>query len=203
MKAQRNNLNKALAKIDEVTKKFGEVEKGQKDFLTKHENEVNSVEVKRLSGLFSKTFGALTDPNKKDGYKFIDDDEAKDFERRVRDMVSGGAAQVKDDDAFVKLIESSGKAVWERTSKLREAAVNDYLRSKGKLPAKGEDKSADAEISEMQKQLSALEKDGKEDTHEAEKLRAAIKAKKEFNDDPLKGKSIGESIAEAMFAETT
>src|SRR3990167_1026730 len=203
MKAQRANLNKALAKIDEVTKKFGEVEKGQKDFLTKHENEVNSVEVKRLSGLFSKTFGALTDPNKKDGYKFIDETEAKDFEKQVRDMVSSGSKEVKDDEAFVKLIESSGKAVWERTSKLREAAVNDYLRSKGKLPAKGEDKSADAEISEMQKQLSALEKDGKEDTHEAEKLRAAIKAKKEFNDDPLKGKSIGESIAEAMFAETT
>ena len=115
-------------------------------------------------------------------------------------MVSSGAKEVKDDEAFVKLIEGSGKAVWERTGKLREAAVNEYLRSKGKPPAKGEDKSEEAELKDMQTQLSALEKDGKEDTHEAEKLRAAIKAKKEFNDDPLKGKSIGESIAEAMFA---
>jgi hypothetical protein len=202
MKAQKANLNKALDKITEISKRFETVEKGQKDFLTKHEEEVGAVEVKRLSGVFNKTFGAMTDPNKQDGFKFIDEDEAKDFEKRVREMVSSGAADIKDDEGFVKLIQDSVKAVWERTSKLRESAVNDYLRSKGKFSAKQEDKSADAEIIEMQKQLSALEKDGKEDTHEAERLRAAIKAKKEFNEDPLKGKTIGESIAEAMFASS-
>lgn len=196
LKSSRAQLKDALSKISQFEQKVGELEKGQKDFLTKHENAESAVEVKRVSEIFRKTFTEITDPSKENGYKFIDDEEKADYEAKVRDLVAKSTDNVKDDDSFVKLIQSSCKAVYDRMSKLRESYVNDYLRSKGGKPGGEETPDAAKELDTMKQQLSELEKAGKGETSEAVALRDKINKAQELIEDPLGGKSIGEVLAE-------
>lgn len=169
-KAQRSQLQNALNQINEMKSRVDGIEQKNTDFLKKQETEHTSVEVKRLSETFSKEIGALTDAQKKDGYKFIDADEQAEFDSTVRNIVASNAKNIKTDADFVKSIQDAAKAVYDKMSKRREAYVNDYLKKKGQTPK----------------------------TKDEEKP----KQKKENDDDSLNGKTIGETIADAMFAES-
>lgn len=131
MKSQREQLKKALETIKQFESKITNVEKNQNDFITKQNEEIQSVEVKRLSSVFEKEFGALTDATKQNGMRFIDEDEKKEFEAGVRNLVAGQSQNIKNDQDFIKAIQQSAKAVYDKYSKRREANVNEYLRQKG------------------------------------------------------------------------
>jgi len=203
MKASKNQLTKALAKIDDISSKFEKVEKSQQTFMSDQENADANKEIDRISGLFNKEFNSIVDPKKEGGFKFVDDEERNDYEAKVRDVVSKGSEGIKNDEEFVKLVKASSQAVYDRLKQVRENAVNDYIRSKGGKITKDGDAPKDTAVSveNMEKQLAALEKDGKKDSPEAVTLRKAIEAQKALDEDPLQGKSIGETIADAMFAD--
>lgn len=69
--------------------------------------------VRWLSELYNKEIGALTDKEKKDGYKFIDDDEAKKFDMVVRSIIAANAAGVHSEEDFVNLIRGTAKVVYD------------------------------------------------------------------------------------------
>lgn len=201
MKSTKAQLTKALKKIDDVSAKFGDVEKSHQTFITDQGKAEEDKETDRVSNIFTKEFKVITDKSRENAYKFIDDEDRQDFERKVRNIVASESGKkdstIKTDEDFVKLIKSASESIYKRISGIRESYVNDYIRSKG---GKVGDAPKDTAVSEenMKEQLAALEKDGKKDSPEAQKLRAAIKA---AEDDPLGGKTIGETIADAMFAE--
>jgi hypothetical protein len=123
-----------------------------------------NVEVKRLSELYKKEIGALTEKN-----TFMDEDERREFDAAVRNGVAVNSKDVKDDTGFVKLIQATAKAVYDKMSKRRESIVNDYLKKKGQPPKKEDEPPK----------------------------------KKTEDEDPLKGKTMGEAIADEMFSGTT
>lgn len=151
LKAQfQKQMGEGQKRIDALEAKLNGVEKTHKDFLSEKDKEAQSVEVKRLSGIYEKEIGALTDKEKKDGYKFIDEDEAREFDAAVRNSVAGSAKNVKDDASFVTLIQNTAKAVYDKIGKRRESWVSDYLKKKGQpprekdeLPKKKEDEKPD------------------------------------------------------------
>lgn len=208
MKATKAQLNKALSKIEEVSGKFEKVEQSHTTFLTDQQKAEETKEVERVSGIFNKEFSTITDPQRENAMKFVDEDDRKEFENKVRNIVAAESGKenttIKTDADFVKLIRQASDTVYKRITSIRESAVNDYLRSKGQGPAKKGDDPKDTAVSvdDMKKQLAALEKDGKKDSPEAEKLKKAIKDEEAKQDDPLGGKTIGETIADAMYADT-
>ena len=207
MKATKAQLTQALAKIENVEKKFGEVEKSQQTFVSEQGKAEEKKEVERVSGIFDKEFNAIMDPKRDKAFQFVDDEERKHFETSVRNVVAKEAGKkdsgIKTDEDFVKAIRQAGDAVYKRLQTIREAAVNDYIRKKGlPAPAKGDDsKDTAVSVDRMKEQLASLEKDGKKDSPEAEKLRKAIAEEQAKIDDPTGGKSIGELLADAMYAE--
>ena len=76
--------------------------------------------VRWLSELYNKEIRALTDKEKKDGYKFIDDDEAKKFDMIVRSIIAANAAVVRSEEDFVNLIRGTAKVVYDNMSKQRK-----------------------------------------------------------------------------------
>lgn len=76
--------------------------------------------VKRFSELYNKEIGALTDKDKKDGYKFIDENEAKEFDIAVRNAVAANSAGVNSDEDFVNLIRGTAKVAYDNMSKRRK-----------------------------------------------------------------------------------
>ena len=207
MKSTRAQLKQALSKIDEVSKKFGAVEESHKTFISGQEKADEDKEVNRISGIFTKEFDVLTDSKRDNGYKFIDDEDRQDFENKVRNIVASEAGKkdttIKNDDDFVNLIKNTSNAVYDRISKIREGYVNDYIRSKGgKVSSEGDaPKDTAVSVENMEKQLAALEQEGKKDSPDAVQLRKAIEAEKAKLDDPLGGKTIGETIADAVYAD--
>ena len=183
-KGLKSELRKQAAdsqkRIDALEAKFNGVEKTQKDFLSEQDKAEQTVEIKRLSQIYTKEVGVLTDKDKKDGYKFIDEDEQKEFDSAVRKAVAVGSKDIKDDAAFVTLIQLSAKAVYEKMSKRRETWVNDYLKKKGQ----GKEVHLSTNMS-----------------YEEGKGREKGKGVDKTDDDPLKGRSIGQAIADEMFAE--
>ena len=170
LKAQfQKQMGEGQKRIDALEAKLNGVEKKHTDFLSEQGKAEQTVEVKRLSGIYEKEIGALTDKEKKDGYKFIDEDEAREFDAAVRNGIAANAKDIKDDASFVTLIQNTAKAVYEKIGKRRESWVNDYLKKKGQLPKEGDKPPK----------------------------------KKEEEKDPLEGKSIGQIIADEMFAEKT
>lgn len=140
LKAQfQKQLGEGQKRIDALEAKLNGLEKTHKDFLSEQEKADSTVEVKRLSGIFEKEIGALTSAEKKDGYKFTDDDERKEFDTAVRNSVAANSANIKSEEDFVKLIQSSSKAVYDKMAMRREAIVNDYLKKKGQVPKKEEE----------------------------------------------------------------
>ena len=121
-------------RIDAMEAKLNSVEKGQKDFYSEQEKTGQADEEKRLSRMYEKEIGALTSTDKQDGYKFTDEDERKEFDQAVRASVATNSANVKDDESFVKLIQASAKAAYEKMAQRRESWVNEYLKKKGELP---------------------------------------------------------------------
>lgn len=202
MKSTKAQLTKALKKIDDVSAKFGDVEKSHQTFIADQGKAEEDKEVSRISDIFTKEFKVITDKGRENAYKFVDDEDRQDFEAKVRNIVSRESGKkdstVKTDEDFVKLIKSASESVYKRISGIREGHVNDYIRSKGGKPKGDAPKDTIVSLDDMKKQLAALEKDGKKDSPEAKKLKAAIEA----DDDPLGGKTIGETIADAMFAES-
>ena len=164
----RKQMSEGQKRIDALEAKLNGVEKKHTEFLSEQDKAEHAVEVKRISEIFKTEFGALIDKEKKDGYKFIDDDEKKEFDSAVRQAVANGSKDIKGDAEFVKLIQSTAKAVYDKMSKRRETWVNDYLKKKGQIPKEKEKEPA----------------------------------KKPEEDDPLKGKSIGQAIADEMFSGT-
>lgn len=126
-------------RIDALEAKLNGVEKTHKDFLSEQDKAESAVEVKRLSGIYDKEIGALTAADKKDGYKFSDEDERKEFDMAVRNSVATNSANIKDDESFVKLIQGAAKAVYEKMAVRREAWVNEYLKKKGQVPKEKEE----------------------------------------------------------------
>jgi hypothetical protein len=159
MKALKSRLNKALKSVDDLSKKVGEVEKGHKTFVDQSATAEYKAEVNRIAGMFDKEIKALTDKEKKDGYKFVDDGELSDFDaavrRSVRDAVSkvtfpeGGRLK---DEQFTKIVRESAKAVYEGMVKRREAIEQAYIKRKGGAPAGGGTK--DKEIPESKDDLT-------------------------------------------------
>ncbi len=201
MKSTKAQLTKALKKIDDVSAKFGSVEESHKTFIDSQGKAEEDKEVTRVSGIFNKEFDAITDKGRKKAYKFVNDAQLQRFENEVRDIVANGSktgSGVKTDEDFVKLIKSASEAAYKEIVDLRESAVNDYIRKKGDKPQGDALKDTTVSEENMKEQLAALEKDGKKDSPEAQKLRAAIKA---AEDDPLGGKTMGEVVAEAMLAK--
>lgn len=158
----------AQKRIDALEAKLNTVDKKHTDFLSSQEKAETTVEVKRISEIYSKEIGTLTDKEKKDGYVFIDEDEQKEFDAAVRSGVAANSKTATDDASFVKLIHATAKAVYEKMSKRRESWVNDYIKKKGKPPL--------------------------------EKEKETPKKKTDEEEDPLKGKTIGQAIADEMFA---
>ena len=136
----RNQMSESKKRIDAMEAKLNGVEKKHTDFLSEQDKAEQTVEVKRLSEIYSKEVGTLTDKEKKDGYKFIDEDEQKEFDSAVRNSIASNSKDIKSDADFVKLIQSTAKAVYDKMSKRRETWVNDYLKKKGQLPKKDEEK---------------------------------------------------------------
>lgn len=137
LKAQfQKQLGEGQKRIDALEAKLNGVEKTHKDFLSEQDKAESAVEVKRLSGVYDKEIGALTASDNKDGYKFSDDDERKEFDMAVRNSVAANSANIKDDESFVKLIQGSAKAVYEKMALRRESWVNGYLKKKGQVPKK-------------------------------------------------------------------
>lgn len=165
----KRQIGEANKKIDDLAGKLTAVDKKHTDFLSEQDKAETTVEVKRISGIYEKEIGALTEGFKKDGFEFDDDDERKEFDSAVRNTVAANSKDIKDDAGFAKLVQSTAKAVKDKISKRRESHVNKYLSKKGQPPKK-----------------------------EGE----ASKKKEEVNDDPLKGKTMGEVLAEGMFSET-
>lgn len=207
MKANKAQLTKTSAKIDELISKVGGVEKSHKTFLTDTEKAAETKEIDRVSGMFDKEFNILTDPKREKGYTFPDEEAQKDFEKKVRDVVSSESGKtdttIKTDEDFVKLIRNTSEAVYKRIQSIRETYVNDYIKSKGgKVPGEGDaPKDTAVTVDDMKAQLAQMEKDGKKDSPEAVKLKAAIEVKEAEENDPTKGKTIGETIADAVFAD--
>jgi len=162
----KNQLAEGQKRIEALEAKLNGLETTHKNFISGQEKAEQTVEVKRLSEIYSKEIGALTDKEKKDGYKFIDDDEQKEFDAAVRNGVAANSEGVKSDEEFVKLIQATAKAVYDKIGKRRESWVNDYLKKKGKAPEKKEGEPA----------------------------------KESEDKDPLGGKTIGQVLADGMFA---
>ena len=135
----QKQLSEGQKRIDALEAKLNGVEKKHTDFLSEQDKAEQTVEVKRLTEIYSKEVGALTDKEKKDGYKFIDDDEQKEFDAAVRNGVAANSKDIKDDVAFVKLIQTTAKAVYDKMSKRRESWVNGYLKKKGQVPKEDEE----------------------------------------------------------------
>lgn len=137
LKAQfQKQFGEDQKRIDALEAKLNGVEKTHKDFLSEQDKAESAGEVKRLSGMYEKEIGALTSADKKDGYKFTDDDERKEFDTVVRNNVAANSANIKSDEDFVKLIQSSAKVAYDKMAARRESIVNDYLKKKGQVPKK-------------------------------------------------------------------
>lgn len=129
-KGMRQQLKDALDQNKKFQERLDGVEKFQKDVVTEKETAAKTEQVKRLSSVYDKEIGALTDTAKSDGYKFVDADEKADFDRAVRDAIASKSNAIKTDEEFVKAIKDTAKDVYEKMSKRREAYINDYLKVK-------------------------------------------------------------------------
>lgn len=136
LKTGRGQLREALKQNKTLQDRLDGLDKFKNDLTTEKETTAKTEVVKRISDIFDKEIGAMTAADKKDGYKFIDDDERADFDRAVRDGVAGTQG-ITTDDQFVKVTREVAKAVYDKMSKRREGWVNDYLRKKGQLPKDG------------------------------------------------------------------
>ncbi len=144
----KRQLGEANKKIDELDKKLSTVDKKHAYFLSQQENAETAVEVKRLSGVYEKEIGTLTEGFKKDGFDFDDEDEQKEFDVTVRNGVTVNSKDIKDDAEFVKLIHATAKAVKDKISKRRESSVTKYLSKKGQPPKKEETPKKKEEVND-------------------------------------------------------
>ena len=133
----RQELSQALEQNKKFQERLDGLEKFQGNITKEKETAVVNDQVKRLSDLYGKEIGALTDATKSDGYKFVDDNDKADFDRAVRDGVAAKSQSIKSDEDFIKTVKETAKAVYDTMTKRREAWINDYLRKKGALPKEG------------------------------------------------------------------
>lgn len=203
-KSLKQQLIDSTSKISQFEKILNNVTSGQKDFLTKQEEEKSKQNEDRISDFFDGKYNGLLNEAKKGGFEFIDEEEASEFERRVRGIV-GAAVKGKqdmDDKKFEKIIQDSVKAAIDRTTKYRESLIIRSKKKPGDAPPGSPQKTAEATLEEMEKELAALEAKGDGDGARGKELKRLIQTKKENDEDPLKGKSIGETIADELFASS-
>lgn len=209
MKANKSQLNIALKKIDEVSKNVGTITDTHKTFVKDQAQEVEDKEMERVSSMFDKEFNVLTDPKREKGYKFPDEEAQKDFEAKVRNVVSSESGKkdttIKNDEDFIKLIRNTSDAVYKRIQSIRETYVNEYIKSKGgKVPKKEGDAPEDTAVTvdDMKAQLAQMEKDGKVGSPEAVKLKAAIETKEAEEEDMFGQGAIGRAVANAVYGDS-
>ena len=140
-KSLRAQMSQSLEMNKKLQERLDGLDKFKTELTTKEETKLKDSEVKRLSDTYQKEIGALCDPAKSDGYRFVDTDEQADFDRAVRDSVAQKAEGIKSDAEFVKVVKEAAKAVYDKMSKRREAYVNDYLKKKSGAPKEPEQKT--------------------------------------------------------------
>ena len=141
MKATKTQLGTALSKLDDLTKKFDGYETTQKKVLDNTTKTEYKAEVTRIADLYSEELRSLTDKDKQDGYKFVVEHEAKEFDSLTRAGVRQAVADLKlkegeqvTDEQFKKFITDSAKAAFDVIVKKREAIEQDYIKRKGGKP---------------------------------------------------------------------
>jgi len=158
MKAMKGQMNKALSKLDEVTKKFDGFETKQQAAADATKTTEYKDEVKRVAALFKEELATLTNKDKEDGYKFVIDTEAEEFDSLVRARVAKAFADLGlkqgesiTDEKFKALIADSAKTSYEVLVKKREAIEQAYAVRKGtkKVEVKKDEEEAPEAENEM------------------------------------------------------
>lgn len=81
-------------------------------------------EVRRISELYNQEIKNLTDETKKDYYKFADDNEKKEFDTHVREIIAANAYKIKNDEDFLKMIRDTAKVVYDKMIEQRKEPSN-------------------------------------------------------------------------------
>lgn len=133
------NLNASLEQNKKFQERLDGVEKFNVNITKEKEDGVRTQRVEEIASIYDREFAAMSDESKKDGFKFIDDDEKSDFDAAARKAIANIAASgsIKSDEQFAKVAQEQLKAVYGKFNARREAIVADYHRRK-KAPEKKE-----------------------------------------------------------------
>lgn len=154
-RSMKKQLGEALNQNKAIQERLDKLDKGFSGIEQEKQQAVTSEKVKQLSSLYEKEIGALSDPAKSDGYKFVDETEKSDFDRAVRDAVAAKSEAIKTDEDFVKTVKEAAKSIYDRMNKRREAYVNDYIRKKNG-PTKKEEPKVEKKESRSFEEMGAL-----------------------------------------------
>lgn len=160
IKATRTQLTDALKTIKTLQEKTDEHGKFRTNFEDTQKKDKESKEAEDATKLFDDTLGALR-PEKK--YVLEDPDDEKEFiggtkndSNGVKDYVANLAqnGRIKNDDEFKKAIADCAKVVFDRINKRNERIITGYLKKKGGvLPKKDEKEVKDEKTTPDEKSI--------------------------------------------------
>jgi len=134
VKAVKVQLSQALDQNKKFQERLDGLDQFKTGLIAEKDSAVRGEKVKQLSDLYEKEIGALSDPAKKDGFKFVDESEKADFDRALRDAIAQKAGAIKSDEEFAKTVQDTARAMYDGINKRREAWIADYHRRKGINP---------------------------------------------------------------------
>lgn len=160
LRAQLVEKSSSLEKvIKQLNDRLSGVENSSKDMIDRRQKEESSKAVESASKIFNDTYSELVNQERKDAYRFLDDEEKAVFESEVRNIVAANADKIADDAGYVKTIQDAVKSVSQKYGKRREAIINDYHRRKNTTDKKTEEKpqgNSNGQLKSLEEEVSSL-----------------------------------------------